>query len=190
VTPTISVTPTTSVTNTPTTTVTATLTLTPTATLTQTVTKTTSVTPTPTASVTPTRTVTPTATPTPTITPTATLINILVAAGVVELEISSALNGGITTYSISQFGTLNPTLTCYRGTNYDFIIKTPSYPFALRTAAGNTSTSVNGAYNNNLVSGGTGGIIMFTPNDTTPNTIVYQCSSDPTMIGTITIRNY
>ena len=71
-----------------------------------------------------------------------------------------------------------------------FIIKTSSHPFALRTAANDTATSVSGAYNNNVVTGNTGGIIMFTPNDSTPGTIVYQCGSHPAMVGTIIIRDY
>lgn len=201
VTPTVSVTATPTLTPTPTATPTVSVTATVTGTVTRTATPTVSVTTTPTtttAAVTPTTTqtvsVTRTSTPTQTVsmttTPTATPVNILVATGVVDVEVTTATSGGTTTYSISQFGTLNPTLTCYRGTNYDFIIKTPSHPFALRTAANDATTSVSGAYNNNVVTGNTDGIIMFTPNNTTPDTIVYQCGLHPAMVGTIIIRDY
>lgn len=179
------VTPTVSVTRTPTRTATPTVSVTTTPTTT-----TAAVTPTATQTVSVTRTSTPTQTISMTTTPTATPVNILVATGVVDVEVTTATSGGTTTYSISQFGTLNPTLTCYRGTNYDFIIKTPSHPFALRTAANDATTSVSGAYNNNVVTGNAGGIVMFTPNDSTPGTIVYQCGLHPAMVGTIIIRDY
>jgi len=93
-------------------------------------------------------------------------------------------------YNISQIGTGNPSLTCFRGTNYDFIVLTPSHPFALRISNGDTSSPVDGAYNNNVAAGITSGRVMFTPNNATPDTIYYQCASHSSMIGTINIKDY
>jgi len=109
-----------------------------------------------------------------------------VGTGVVELDVT---NNGFT-YDISQFGTNNPELTCYRDTNYDFIIKTASHPFALRNSSLLT-TAVPGTYNNNPTSGnGSGSIVMFTPNSSTPNEIIYQCTFHPAMSGRIIIKDY
>jgi len=93
-------------------------------------------------------------------------------------------------YNISQIGTGNPSLTCFRGTNYDFMVLTPSHPFALRISNGDTSSPVDGAYNNNVAAGITSGRVMFTPNNATPDTIYYQCASHSSMIGTINIKDY
>jgi hypothetical protein len=122
---------------------------------------------------------------TPTITPTKP-VNVLYSASHIPLEIT---NVGLS-YNISQIGTGNPSLTCFRGTNYDFIVLTPSHPFALRISNGNTSSPVDGAYNNNVASGIASGRIMFTPNSTTPDTIYYQCVIHAGMIGTISIKDY
>jgi hypothetical protein len=93
-------------------------------------------------------------------------------------------------YNISQFGTNNPTLTCYRGTNYDFILNLGGHPFALRNASGDTTNPVNGTYNNDIVNGKTSGRVLFTPTSGTPNVIFYQCTVHSNMIGTINILNY
>jgi len=146
-----------------------------------------------TRSVTPTGTPPPTSSVTPGITPTLTYttsnantLNITVGTGVIELDVT---NNGFT-YDISQFGTNNPELTCYRDTNYDFIIKTASHPFALRNSSLLT-TAVPGTYNNNPTSGnGLGSIVMFTPNSSTPNEIIYQCTFHPAMSGRIIIKDY
>jgi hypothetical protein len=94
-------------------------------------------------------------------------------------------------YTISQFGTNNPSLTCYRGTNYDFIINTSSHPFALRTNLNNTSTVVLSTFNNDPLNGrGNGNVIYFTPGNDTPNIIYYQCTVHPSMSGAIYIKEY
>ena len=203
VTPTPTITPT----KTPTTTITSTGTPTPTVTTTQTVTPsititstgtpppsntpsvTTTSTKTPTPSITPTITSTGTPPPTPTVTPTVTPSrppNILYAASYIPLEIT---NTGFS-YNVSQIGTGNPSLTCFRGTNYDFIVLTPSHPFALRLASLDTSSAVAGAYNNNVSGGISTGRVLFTPTSATPASIVYQCAAHSSMIGTITIKDY
>ena len=142
-------------------------------------------TPSQTSTPTPTNTLTPSITPTITITPTIPL-NVLYSASYIPLEVT---NIGMS-YNISQIGTGNPSLTCFRGTNYDFIVLTPSHPFTLRISSGDTSSSVDGAYNNNVASGITSGRVMFTPNSATPNTIYYQCAIHSGMLGTISIKDY
>jgi len=156
---------------------------------------------TPTPSVTPTLTInasptpTPTNTPTPTQTPTVTPTNtptpsrppaLVYSSSYIPFEIT---NTGMS-YNVSQIGTGNPSLTCFRGTNYDFIIQTASHPFALRNSHLNTSP-VSGTYNNNTVSGKTSGSrILFTPNEYTPSSIIYQCTIHSYMSGAISIKDY
>jgi len=94
-------------------------------------------------------------------------------------------------YSIDQFGTNNPQITCFRGSNYDFILDTvTSHPMALRAAPGDTTTVITGAYNNNIVSGTKNSRIMFTPAQTTPDVIYYQCTVHSAMSGIIIIKDY
>jgi len=93
-------------------------------------------------------------------------------------------------YNFSQTNTSNPSLTCYRETNYDFITKLSSHPFALRLVPGDTVTQIEGTYNNDPLNGKLNNeIIMFTPNSSTPSSIVYQCTVHPMMSGTITIMD-
>ena len=145
--------------------------------------------PTPTPTPTPTVNASPTPTPTltPTVTPTPSRAPALVySSSYIPFEIT---NAGFS-YNVSQIGTANPPLTCFRGTNYDFIIQTASHPFALRTSHLNTSP-VSGTYNNDTVSGKTSGSrILFTPNSNTPSTIIYQCTIHSHMSGAIAIKDY
>ena len=134
----------------------------------------------------PTTSGTPTPTPSPTPTPTVTTYAVY-AVNFVPLEIT---NSGLS-YNISQFGTNNPSLTCYRGTNYDFIpINLTSHPFALRAALGDTSTAITGTFNNNPNTGIVGSRMYFTPQSSTPNTIYYQCTVHSSMSGVISILDY
>lgn len=94
-------------------------------------------------------------------------------------------------YEFDHFGSNNPTLFLYRGSNYDFICNTGSHPITLRASYNDTVTELSGAYNNDVVSGKTNGeVIMFTPNASTPNNLIYQCSTHPSMSGTIIVRDY
>lgn len=104
----------------------------------------------------------------------------------IPLEVSVSSNA----YNINQIGTNNPTLTCFRGTNYDFVVNTASHPFALRVNLNDTVNEVQGSYNNNPTNGIVNNTIMFTPNNNTPNTIFYQCSIHSNMNGTIYIKDY
>jgi hypothetical protein len=162
---------------TPTPTSTVTRTLTPTPTITKTVTRTVTITPPP-----PSSTRTPTPTPTPT--PTLPIVNVQFVSNFIPLEV-----GGVNFYyNISQMGTNNPPITCYRGMNYDFILNDVlSYPFALRINDGDTINAVDGAYNNDTLNGNNSGVIMFTPNTFTPSKIIYQCTTNSSMSGIITI---
>ena len=177
-TPTPTITPTESETPTPTPTISVTPTITPTESETPTPT------PTPTISVTP--TVTPTPTPTITLTPSPTqpALPVVFVSHSIPIEVSTS---GLQ-YNLSQIGTNNPPLTCFRGMNYDFVlVSTASHPFALRASSGDTTTAIDGSYNNDPASGKTGGIILFTPTSLTPSEIIYQCTIHSAMSATITI---
>jgi hypothetical protein len=101
------------------------------------------------------------------------------------------VTGDGTSYKIDQLGdTQNPNLTCYRGSYYRFFHEQNEYPLALRTSLDDNSTPVPGAVDNNTNLGITNDIIYFSPNDDTPDTIYYQCPTNPSMNGTITILNY
>ena len=94
-------------------------------------------------------------------------------------------------YRMDQLGsTNNPNLTCYRGTNYRFVHNQSVHPFALRASSGDTTTQISGTFNNDPSAGIVNDTVYFTPNDDTPDSIVYQCTVHPSMIGTITILNY
>lgn len=136
-------------------------------------------TPTETLPITPTNTQTPTPTNTP-----LPLINIQFSTNSIPIEV----RGFDFYYDLSQIGTNSPPMTCYRGMNYDFIIKdTINYPFALRVSNGDAITQVSGAFNNDIINGKTSGVIMFTPDSSTPSEIIYQSVNTPSMFGTITI---
>ena len=62
-----------------------------------------------------------------------------------------------------------------------------SHPFALRVSNGDTSTVVDGSYNNDPLNGKNSGVIMFTPDSLTPSQIIYQCTIHSSMSGIITI---
>jgi hypothetical protein len=81
--------------------------------------------------------------------------------------------------------TLNPTITCNKYANYDFIINTSIHPFALRLANQVTSTVVN-TFNNDPVNGKTNTTVMFTPSSL-GSSIIYQCTIHPSMSGVINI---
>lgn len=171
-----------SLTPTPTPSLTPTKTSTPTKTITPTYTRTSSLTPTPNASPTTTPTPTPSITFSPT--PTYSPMNVEFTSYSIPIEVSES---GFS-YSLSQIGTNNPPLTCYRNTNYDFVLNNlSSHPFALRVNAGDTSTAVEGSYNNDPLNGKSSGTILFTPNSLTPSEIVYQCTIHSSMSGIITI---
>ena len=105
--------------------------------------------------------------------------------------IKLVVTGDGISYKIDQLGdTQNPNLTCYRGSYYRFFHNQSEYPFALRMSLDDNSTPVPGAVDNNTNLGIIKDIIYFSPNDNTPNTIYYQCPTNPSMYGTITILNY
>jgi|TARA_A100001015_G_scaffold293947_1_gene371160 hypothetical protein len=94
-------------------------------------------------------------------------------------------------YRIDQLGlTNNPNLTCYRGTNYRFVHSQAVHPFALRASSGDTTTEISGTFNNDPNAGIMNDVVYFTPDENTPDSIVYQCTVHASMIGTITILDY
>jgi hypothetical protein len=129
----------------------------------------------------------PTPTPTPTVTPTRLPTyssNALYTANSIPLDVTVSDNK----FAFTYFGTNNPTLTCYRGANYDFNVNTSSFPFALRNNL-NSTTDVDGSFNNNPVIGTSTNVILFTPTSTTPNVIYYQCTNNSSLSGVIQIQD-
>jgi len=106
------------------------------------------------------------------------------------VPINVTKNPGNLAFDMGQMGTNNPVLTLYRGTNYNFIVNTGIYAFALRAALNDTSTVIAGAYNNDTVSGVTNKTILFTPTSATPNTIYYQGPIYLGMNNVINITDY
>ena len=93
-------------------------------------------------------------------------------------------------YRFDQIGSNCPTLTCYRGTNYDFIIKSNNHPFALRSDLFDLGTHIEGSYNNDPWYGVSDKTIYFTPNEDTPDSFVYTDTLYPSNSGRIEIKNY
>jgi hypothetical protein len=106
------------------------------------------------------------------------------------VPINVTKNSSNLAFDMGQMGTNNPTLTLYRGTNYNFIVNSGTYAFALRAALGDTSTVIAGAYNNDIVSGVTNKTILFTPTSATPNNIYYQGPIYLVMNNVINITDY
>jgi len=129
----------------------------------------------------------PTPTPTPSLTP-GYYVETYFKSYSIPLTLTSSSN--LTAINIDQIGLNNPSFTAYRFRNYDLITNNLSsnLHIALRTGSLDTSTQVSGTYNNNIVTGISGGTILFTPDDYTPNEIIYQCSNVPTISGTIFVR--
>jgi hypothetical protein len=128
----------------------------------------------------------PTPTPTPSKTPGFTAQTLFQAYSIPLTFTNTGLS-----YNVQQIGSSNPTLTAYRGQNYDFITTylSSAHPLALRLASGDTSP-VSGTYNNYPSTGlSDGGVIMFTPDSNTPNEIIYQCAIHSSMSGRIIVKN-
>lgn len=127
----------------------------------------------------------PTPTPTPSLTP-----GYYVETYFKSFSIPLTFTNNNTSLSIDQFGSNNPSFTAFRFRNYDLITNSLSSDLhlALRVSSNNISTQVTGTFNNNIVTGISGGVIMFTPDDYTPNDIIYQCTNNPSISGTIFVR--
>jgi hypothetical protein len=127
----------------------------------------------------------PTPTPTPSLTP-----GYYVETYFKSFSIPLLFTNNSSSLSIDQFGSNNPSFTAFRFRNYDLITDSLSSDLhlALRVYSNNSSTQVTGTFNNNIVTGISGGVILFTPDDNTPNEIIYQCTNNPSISGTIFIR--
>ena len=141
---------------------------------------------------------TPTPTPTPTVTPTKLAAfngNALYAANSIPQIVR--LNPESRMFYFTNPDTYTDTntypLTCFRGTNYDFIVNAPAEPglapasFALRNSFGDESPVI-GTYNNDTVNGKVYDTVMFTPTSGTPSLIVYT-SNYPSITGIIIIAD-
>lgn len=96
-------------------------------------------------------------------------------------------------FRFHQLGsTNNPTLTCFRGTNYDFIINTSISlnTFVLRASINDTVTTIPGVYNHTPGTGISIGRVLFTPEAATPNEIYYQSTDMTDISGKIVIKDY
>ena len=78
----------------------------------------------------------------------------------------------------------NPNLTLLRGVNYDFNINT-SVPFAIRVSPTNAVTAISAIYNNDIVSGVTNKVLMYTPEST--GTLYYVNTINPVISGSVNI---
>jgi hypothetical protein len=130
--------------------------------------------------------------PTPTETPTPWNQKALYSANSIPLVVDlDPVNNDIDArYRFDQIGSNCPTLTCYRGTNYDFIVKTNNHPFALRNDLYDVGNNVEGSYNNDPWYGVSDKTIYFTPNENTPDSFVYTDTLYPSNSGMIEIKNY
>ena len=130
--------------------------------------------------------------PTPTETPTPWNSKALYSANSVPLvvDVEPVNNEVDARFRFDQIGSNCPTLTCYRSTNYDFIIRNNNHPFALRIDLYTVGDNVDGTYNNDAMNGITDNVIYFTPNDNTPDLVYYVDTLYPSNSGVIKIKNY
>ena len=79
-------------------------------------------------------------------------------------------------------GSDNPTLYLYRGQKYRFNVTASGHPFEIRLSNGGS------AYNTGVVNNGAeSGAIIFAPDMSAPNSLVYQCTNHAGMVGDIVI---
>jgi hypothetical protein len=97
------------------------------------------------------------------------------------------LNSGASSYSID--GGSNPTITLVRGQTYYFTVNAPGHPFWIQTTGGGYNSS--NVYNTGITNAGIdSGVIKFTVDASTPDTLYYQCEYHVAMSGTIIVTNY
>jgi len=132
------------------------------------------------------RSIIPSSTPFPTPTPTPEPRKAIFTAYTTPLTF--VFNG--VSFNIAEAGTNNPTITCFRYQNYDIVAAyVGSNNVALRLSPENTTQSVSGTYNNDLVNGINYDIILFTPTSATPNQIVYVSTLNAEISGIIIIKD-
>ena len=95
-------------------------------------------------------------------------------------------NNGTSAYTFTgsgfSSGSDNPTLYLYRGQKYRFNLAAAGHPFEIRLSNGGS------AYNTGVVNNAAAdGAIIFAPDMSAPNTLVYQCTVHSGMVGDIVI---
>ena len=100
--------------------------------------------------------------------------------------IFNVVNSGSSAYTFTgdgfSSGANNPTLYLQRGKTYKFNINASSHPFQIRVSNGGS------AYNTGVTNNGqNNGVLLFTPDMSAPNTLVYQCTVHGGMVGDIVI---
>ena len=104
----------------------------------------------------------------------------------IEAVFEVAANGSSAyTFTGSGFssGVDNPTLYLQRGVKYRFNLNQSGHPFEIRVSNGGSAYST-GVVNNAQSGPGT---VLFIPDMSAPNTLVYQCTSHSGMVGDIII---
>lgn len=96
------------------------------------------------------------------------------------------VNNGTSAYTFTgsgfSSGSDNPTLYLYRGQKYRFNLAATGHPFEIRLSNGGS------AYNTGVVNNAAAnGSIIFAPDMSAPNTLVYQCTVHSGMVGDIVI---
>ena len=85
-------------------------------------------------------------------------------------------------------GSLNPTLTVYRGTTFTFAVDTPGQPLHLQTTSGGYDATA--AYTTGISGGGTeSGTIIWEIASDTPTELFYQSEADPLVWGAIIVTD-
>ncbi|MEK9699235.1 MAG: hypothetical protein VW270_25885, partial [Candidatus Poseidoniales archaeon] len=100
--------------------------------------------------------------------------------------IFNVVNNGASAYTFTGDGFSssadNPTLYLQRGMTYKFSVNASGHPFQIRVSNGGSAYST-GVTNN----GAETGDVLFTPDMSAPNTLVYQCTVHSGMVGNIII---
>ena len=127
-----------------------------------------------------TTTVAPTTTTTTTTPAPGSILNHLFTSSSIPINVSYSSN----VFTFSTAAGNNPNLTLLRGVNYDFNINT-SVPFAIRVSPTNAVTAISAIYNNDIVSGVTNKVLMYTPEST--GTLYYVNTINPVISGSVNI---
>jgi len=96
------------------------------------------------------------------------------------------VNNGTSAYTFTgsgfSSGSDNPTLYLYRGQKYRFNVAATGHPFEIRLSNGGS------AYNTGVINNAAAdGAIIFAPDMSAPNSLVYQCTVHSGMVGDIVI---
>ena len=100
--------------------------------------------------------------------------------------IFNVVNNGASAYTFTGDGFSssddNPTIYLQRGLTYKFSVNASGHPFEIRVSNGGAAYST--GVTNNAAETGT---VLFTPDMSAPNSLVYQCTNHSVMVGDIVI---